>query len=728
MAFGGRTARWLSLATLLGISVWWVYRYFDRLAEAGAQEERVTWMLPALSIAVVVLALALAWVMIRNLVKLIVDRKRGILGSRLRTKLVFFFFALVLLPATVLFVGSSQVIKRTVEAILAKPIRDVNAQTRIMVDRWSDYFKEQSLQRAVTLATDLQDLGVLHLPEPDRTNALRDALARAQRGELRRVVLIAVEGRDVVRLDPLTEDGDEEELARLSRMAVRGAAEQDGPVTRIEAFGAGLFASAAVPIDGPERVWVVLVGELLPTRLAGDLDELAAADRAYRQFRANRRDMVRLYVRLIGLIFLVTLFAATWMGLYLARRITEPLRELAAAAREISAGNLEVRVANTSGDEMGMLVDAFNEMAGELQENRAVITRSTADLRQTNQALQERRRYIETLLANLSHGVVSLDRDGYVTTANPAAGKILGIDVSVGMQLTQVLGEQGLAPLAHLVEEAGAADTESVSSDLRLDIEDRSMALAVRVSPLRGHAERRLGTLLIVEDLTELLQAQKAAAWREIARRIAHEIKNPLTPIQLAAQRIRKKFATGAQDLGEVVPAATESIEREVGGLKRLVDEFSKFARMPELNRHPVSFGDIVSSVLELYRGAQDVTWDIEIADGLDSIDLDSEQMRRVMINLIDNAMAAMENRGRIRIVARSPRGDGSLRVEFSDTGPGIPPGDRDKMFSPYFSTKKRGTGLGLAIVHKVVTDHGGTIRVTDNEPEGAMFVIEIPV
>lgn len=727
MPYGSRTARWLSLVALLFVSVWWMYRYFVRVVEAGVQEERSAWVLPALSIAVVVMVLALLWVLVRNLVRLIVDRKRGILGAHLRSKLVFFFFALVLLPSTVLFVGSAQVIKRTVEAGLAKPILNVSKQTRIMVDRWSDYFKEQSLERARSLAGDLQRRGVLELRGTERTNELRNILAGTQRGELRRVVLISHDGRDVVRLDPPIESGTESELSQLTDAAVAVAAKRGTSATRIEAFGAGLFASAATPVEASDGKWIVLVGELLPTRLAGDLDELAAADRSWRQFRANRKDMVALYVRVLVLIFLVTLFAATWMGLYLARQITAPLQELAAAAREISAGNLDIRVKNTSGDETGMLVEAFNEMAGELQENRAVITRSTADLRQTNQALQERRRYIETLVANLSHGVVSLDQDGFVTTANPAAAQILGLDLRVGKPLAEVLREQGLTPLARLIDDAGALDEETISSDLRLDIKDRTIGLAVRISPLRGHGDRRLGTLLIVEDLTELMQAQKAAAWREIARRIAHEIKNPLTPIQLAAQRIRKKFSAGAEDLHEVIPAATAAIEREVGALKRLVDEFSKFARMPELNRRPVAFRGIIDSVLELYRGGQNVTWEVDVADTVGPVELDSEQMRRVMINLIDNALAAMDNSGTIRIRALAPRGAGSLQVELSDSGPGIRPEDREKMFSPYFSTKKRGTGLGLAIVHKVVTDHGGTIRVTDSKLGGARFVIDIP-
>jgi two-component system nitrogen regulation sensor histidine kinase NtrY len=232
---------------------------------------------------------------------------------------------------------------------------------------------------------------------------------------------------------------------------------------------------------------------------------------------------------------------------------------------------------------------------------------------------------------------------------------------------------------------------------------------------------------MMVEDLSDVLRAQKALAWQDVARRIAHEIKNPLTPIQLAAQRLRKKFFAGADDLNQVLLEATASIEREVSGLKHMVDEFSRFARMPQVEPEPVEFGKVVESVLSLYKGLSGIEWQVDLDPHIGWISLDAQQMRRALINLIDNAVAAMNERGTIRISARAVGGNGSVRIEVADSGPGIAPADRDKMFAPYFSTKRRGTGLGLAIVHKVVTDHRGTIRVEDNPPCGVRFVIEIP-
>jgi two-component system nitrogen regulation sensor histidine kinase NtrY len=279
-----------------------------------------------------------------------------------------------------------------------------------------------------------------------------------------------------------------------------------------------------------------------------------------------------------------------------------------------------------------------------------------------------------------------------------------------------------------LLEQAAELEDGGLRRDLSLPQSPGALNLSVQISPLRGASGEQLGTLIMVEDLTELLRAQKAAAWREVARRIAHEIKNPLTPIQLSAQRLRKKVAEGATDLATVVLEAAESIEREVGALKRLVDEFSRFARLPELAVEEVDLAQLVESVRTLHRGQPGVRWEIELDARAAKVKLDPEQMRRVFINLADNAMAAMAGQGTICIRSRAPVGDGTLRIEFADDGPGLPPGDRSKVFSPYFSTKKRGTGLGLAIVHRVVTDHGGTIRVEENQPRGTRLVIELPI
>lgn len=725
------TAGWIVVAAALSLAAAGLYRLLGGLAETGPSGWAAGWLLPVLSIAVVVLALALAGVLIRNVVRLVMDRKRGVLGARLRTKLVFFFLALVLPPALVLFYGSAAVVRMTVEAMLRTPVQDLAQQARGLADDWSDFLLAQCTRQVAALADEIESRRLL---EPGRRGELEALLEGWRRRE---ALQIAVVGGGAEPLawsgDPASGGGDvgPSELMELSRRLLERAAGTGKPASRIDYLGAGLLAHAVAPLGaaaGGEGVTdAVGVGIYLPTDLALRTKRIASASEAYRQMRAQRRELIRLYLALMALIFLVTVFVATWMGFYLSRRITGPIEELARATREISAGNLDVRVGGAVGDEVGRLVEAFNEMAAQLQESREVISRSTADLRRSNRALDERRRYVETLVENLSTAVLSLGPGGRVSTANPATERILGVRPTEGDDPATLFARPGLEPLREALDAPAVRGGRPIRSDLTLSRDGASVTVSVQVTPLRGTHGEPLGTLLMVEDLTDLLQAQRATAWREVARRIAHEIKNPLTPIQLAAQRIRKKFEDRAPDLHEVLPEATASIEREVGALKRMVDEFSRFARMPEMALDAVRFEEVVGSVLALYQGLSDIRWEIELGSDVGTVRIDAEQMRRVLINLIDNAIAAMGGRGSIRIATRSPAGPGSLRVEVADTGPGIPREDRGKLFVPYFSTKRRGTGLGLAIVHRVVTDHRGSIRVEDNEPRGARFVIEIP-
>jgi two-component system nitrogen regulation sensor histidine kinase NtrY len=731
MARARRTAGWLGLCAALGAAIWGIYAFLQRLAETGPEFAANRLLLTFLTIAIIVLALGLAGVLIRNLVRLITERKQGILGSRLRAKLVFFFLVLVLLPALLLTAGSVTLIKSTLDAILRAPFRDVTESAQQIVDSWTHLQEARCRREASLLAQEIVKRGLLSGPD-DEIERLLDRWRREQ--DLQAAMLLrpgrpnvlafapdlAGSGADAPALEDLAE-----QLGRRARRAI-GAVSTVGEVRGVPFLHASAVVRTEEARTDSAGAPVVTVGMLLGPELRNNMQRIASAADYYRERRAERRQTVRLYYSLIAVICLATVFVATWMGFYLSRRITEPVEELAAATREISTGNLDVRVRAQTGDEVGMLVAAFNEMAGQLQESREVISRSTAELRRSYQALDERRRYVETLLANLSTAILSTDPGGVVTTANPAVERVLGIRPEPGEVARDRMSAADLGPLVELLDEA-AASGEDTRRDLSLRRNGQTISVSVRVSPLRGAKGESLATLVMVEDLTDLLRAQKTAAWQEVARRIAHEIKNPLTPIQLSTQRLRKKFFEGAPDLEQVVSDATAAIEREVAALKRLVDEFSRFARMPEVNVEPVAFDKVVDSVLALYQGHAGIRWEIDAEPGLGEVRVDPEQMRRALINLIDNAIAAMGGQGTIRIATRAHAGPGSLRLEVADTGPGIPPADRARLFEPSFSTKRRGTGLGLAIVHRVVTEHHGTIRVEDNVPMGARFVIEIP-
>jgi two-component system nitrogen regulation sensor histidine kinase NtrY len=702
------------------------YRSSIRVAEAGPSMAASPQMLLLLTLAIIVLAAGFLGVLIRNLVRLIIDRKRGVLGARLRTKLVFFFLALVLLPALLLSFGSGTFIKRTVEGLIRTPVEEVTRLAKEIANEASRREESRLLDHAKLLAVELSALPAHAADDARRVATIQ--WRQRERFEVAGFVLDELGSFTDAAAGPgpggLTSD--------LARRAVRRAGETalrtGAVVIEQEPCGAGVLLVAATPIEGPKLPrGAAVVGVVLRMDVANRLQQIDLLDRDYADMRAQRRELLRLYYSIIALVGLAIVFVASWIGFYTSRRITVPLEQMAAASREISAGNLGVRVLTNVGDEVGQLVDAFNDMAGQLQESREVITRGTAELRKSNQALDERRRYIETLVAHLSTAVLSLDRNGRITTVNPAVGSMLSLPAKPGDDLREALHAARLEPLARFIEEAASRGGREERRELVLDREGRPMSVSVHLSPLRGVQGDELGTLVMVEDLTDLLDAQRAAAWREVARRVAHEIKNPLTPIQLAAQRLRKKWGEQAPDLAEVVHDATATIEREVTGLKSLVDEFSLYARLPAPSPSRVDFGEIVRSVVALYGVHQGVLWDVRIDSGLGVVRVDPEQMRRALINLIDNAVAAVSGRGTIEIAARPDSGPGSLRIEVADRGPGIEAQYRDKVFTPYFSTKPRGTGLGLAIVQRIVVEHRGSIRVEDNEGGGARFIIEIP-
>ena len=706
--------------------LWGFYRSSIRIAEAGPRIAASPQILTLLTFAIVALALAFVGILIRNLVRLIVDRKRGVLGARLRTKLVFFFLALVLLPAFLLSFGAGAFIKTTIEGLIRTPVEEVSRQAKEIVKEAERREEARLIDRANVLAAELRAV-----PADASDDARRAATVRWRQRDGFDVAGFILDEHTIftdvaagARGVGLTGDVVRRAVARAGQVAARSGT----PVFDQEPFGAALLFVGAAPVaPGFPTRGAAVVGVVVRSDLKNRLEGIEAADRAYAEFRVQRRKLLQLYYSIIALVGLAIVFVASWIGFYVSRRITVPLDQMAAASREISAGNLGVRVLTNVGDEVGQLVDAFNDMAGQLQESREVITRSTADLRRSNQALDERRRYIETLVAQLGTAVLSVDREGRVTTANPAVSAMLGLPVQPGDGLREALEGAGLDPLARFLDDAATRDGREVRRELVLDRAGGPISVSVQVSRLRGVQGDSAGTLVMVEDLTDLLEAQRLAAWREVARRVAHEIKNPLTPIQLAAQRLRKKWDERAPDLGEVVVDATAAIEREVMGLKSLVDEFSLYARMPAPAPARVDFGEIVRSVVALYGVHQGVAWDVRIDTSLGLVRVDPDQTRRALINLIDNAVAAVRGVGPIEIVAGPWSGPGSLRVEVADRGPGIEAAYREKVFTPYFSTNPRGTGLGLAIVQRIVVEHHGTIRVEENVGGGARFIIEIP-
>jgi two-component system nitrogen regulation sensor histidine kinase NtrY len=502
--------------------------------------------------------------------------------------------------------------------------------------------------------------------------------------------------------------------------------------TRVESFGESDIIRGAAPVrsrDGSRVTGVVVVDTLVEKSARLWSEEILDSFREYRQLKLNKRPFKNLYVLTLALASLVVVFSATWLGLYLARGITEPLTQLAGATRRVAEGDWDVGLPETGGDEIGALVNAFDSM--------------TVQLRNSHQALEERRRYIENILANIDAGVVSVDSEGTVTTVNPAAISLLGLRGTdlVGSDATRLFRDAGYGQVPALLDDVHTGMAPP-GTRRNLTREEESRTLQVTATTLELSSKTRAGFVLFFENVSQIVEVQRMEAWKEVARRIAHEIKNPLTPIQLSAQRLQRRLSerlTGED--AALLDDCTSTIVHEVSELKGLVNEFSRFARRPAGKMHPCDLNQVVEETLPLFRQARpDLRIDFESAAQQLPVLMNREAVKRALVNLLDNAVSAVTAAHNGDAVAASAstadiavrtRVDAELSrvvLEVSDRGPGIPAEHRGRIFEPYFSTKQDGTGLGLAIVASIAADHHAYVRLHDNEPHGTRFVIEFPM
>jgi two-component system nitrogen regulation sensor histidine kinase NtrY len=503
-------------------------------------------------------------------------------------------------------------------------------------------------------------------------------------------------------------------------------------VEQLEVPNGGDLVRTAIPLRSSPREpvhGVLIASEYLTGEFASRYRSLTAAYEDYRQLEVMRPALSSVYLSFFVMLTLMILVAATWLGLYLAKRITRPVQMLATAADEIGAGHLDHRVDVKVGDEFAGLIDAFNRMAGDLATSRRRLERSAIELERKHEDVEGRRQYVETVLDRIATGVISIDNEGRIRTWNSAATRLLGIDSRVdGLRASAVFGSPALEPLARLLTDGGSRRDDAIPTELSLSRDGRELHLLVMVTPLRRAEGRADGIVIVFDDVSPLIRAQKVAAWREVARRLAHEIKNPLTPIQLSAERLQRHFAGAPEATRALVDECATTIVTEVESLKGLVDEFSQFARMPAPRASPTDLHGLLDDALALYRGLfRDVEIRTHFASSLPKVAADPEQIRRVIINIVDNAIEAVERRGAIDIETQHDAGNSLVRIVVADNGPGIPAAERDKLFLPYYSTKQRGSGLGLAIVRRIVAEHGGSIDVSDNVPRGTRFAIELP-
>jgi two-component system nitrogen regulation sensor histidine kinase NtrY len=678
---------------------------------------------------------ALVFVLARNIVKLVVERRRALPFARFRAKLVAVLLGMTLIPAVLVLLVGSELIRNSVNNWFNAPMDEMLSSANSVA---SDYYQEQ--QRLVTAQAErlsrslsgvnLESADVSYLQRIVESDVLQERIDLVEVYSVRRgpAGSAAVERVADVAAPALPR---EYSRATADRLAERAAAAG----SQLEVFdqlpGRGDLIRTALPLrsaDGRVR-GVVIATEYLTGEFAARARGMTEAYEAYQQLRVLKQPLTGVYISFFLMLTLMILVSATWTGLYLAKRITKPVQMLATAAHEIGAGHLDHRIKAEASDEFGSLIEAFNTMAGELAANRRRLERSAVELERKHRDVEGRRRYVETILDRIATGVVSVDMAGRIRTWNSAATRLLGIDArAAGLPAAAVFGAPELRPLQALIDEMLTSREHLRPREVAIAREGREYHLAIMSTPLRRDDGTPDGVVVVFDDVSPLIRAQKVAAWREVARRLAHEIKNPLTPIQLCAERLRRHFAQAPSPTRDLVDECTVTIVGEVESLKGLVDEFSQFARMPAPRAVPTDLHALLEDSLALYRGVvTDVQLRPHFAPTVPMVSVDPEQFRRVIINLVDNAIEAMDRRGAIDIETQHDPANNLVRVTVADDGPGIPAAEREKLFLPYYSTKGRGSGLGLAIVRRIVAEHGGSIEVTDNAPRGTRFAIELP-
>ncbi len=711
--------RFIAAFVILLVIVFFALEYFIRASQEFSPTSVTNVLLSMMQVIVLILFLVLLFVLGRNLVKLYLERKRNIVGSHFKTKLVLFFIALSIIPTFLLFFFASDLISRNIELWFKTPFDRVIADIQSVADGVYAGAEGTAHHFALELSGEIRSR---RLVQVQNRLLLRDFI-RQKLNEYR--------------LDEIGIYLDEEELFTYLNPGLPlqdyksvqpnlvERARQGEHFRSIEPMGTGEMVRRGVAFDvtGVGHV-LVTVGKFFPQSYTQKLNTINAYVERYSLLAPQKITVKTFYVFILMFITLLIIFAASWSGLHLAKGITVPIEKLAQATREVSRGNLSVRVEDAASDELGTLIDSFNQMISDLRESQLHIAQKTAEL-------ENRKQYIETVLQNITTGVITLDPEGRITTINPSAREMLAIEDRnpIGKKFEEVLNQEKYGEIVKNISWGIKNKYRLPDKEINIVSNGQTTTLALALSPLPQANGDFSGMIVVFDNLTQLIKAQKIATWKEVAQRVAHEIKNPLTPIQLSAERIIKILRKQDPNFPKVIEEGARTIIQEARTIKSMVDEFSNFARMPKVELRPGDLRPLIEQTVGLFRGIfGQVEFEIELASDLPTtLQVDPEQIKRAMINIFDNAIEAMNKKGKIRIRASFEKKQQQVSIEISDTGPGIAVEDKTRLFLPYFSTKKKGTGLGLAIVNQIIREHHGSIRAENIKPTGTKFIIQLP-
>ncbi len=676
------------------------------------------------------LVVFLIFLVFRNLIKLFYERRRKVEGSKLRTKLVATFITLTLLPAIVLFFFSLHFITASIEFWFKIPI-DQSLKNSLAVGR--NIYKLVEDNNTFFLDKAAYQIASRNLLSPGNKKELLNYTQVVQRAFNLNVVEVYSANFKQLTYS-VSSKLEDKAIKPMSADAFQKGRDIDSNTWSVsQNVGGGEFIRniSAIPFGakGNKIKGFVVISVLLPPDLAKNLVSISKGFEEYQQTKMLKQPVRFTYYITLAIVGLLVVFCAIWFGMYLSKSITIPIMELAEGTRRVAGGDLTYNISVVADDEIKTLVDSFNKMTRDLRFNRKELELSAHKLYVQNIEIEERRRYMEIVLNNVSTGVISIDSNGLVETINDSAEKMLDLDASTITKKSykHILKNQHKALADEIYDRFWNKREESLSLSLNMKIAGKAKSFKINFNSLKDDAGRQIGLVMVFDDMTELEKAQRMAAWREVARRIAHEVKNPLTPISLSAQRLKRKYKQTVDD--PVFEECTQTIIDHTDLIRNLVNEFAAFARFPTANLEPCELPPIISETIALYKeGLPNIAFNINIADDIPVMNLDRQQIKQTLINLIDNAIASIRTRGEINVSVEHNKTKKIIKLIVADTGTGISDIEKPSLFEPDFTTKKSGMGLGLAIVNTIISDHKGKIHAEDNKPHGAKFIIELPV
>lgn len=670
----------------------------------------------------IIILLLLLFFIFRNLVKVYLERRSRIFGSSLKIKLIAAFITFSTIPTVLLFFISVFYINSSFE-------KWFNAKTGAVLK------SSLEVTNSYYFSTKKRNYHFAHLINEEISNINSSQNIKKTLEDLtQKFNLDAIEYYPSLLGSRLVVLNKEESVPQIPAVALDF--KQKGIVNKsedsfIHQFGEGNLVRVMVPTTGKRIGGIIVVSTFVPLSLLSKMNDVSKAYEEFRDVNPLEYPLKSIYMVILFLMSLVILMSAIWIGFYLAKQLSIPLVQLGRATKRVAGGDYSPLQVKTGSEEISNLVENFNQMTSNLANSQNEIKEANEALTKTLSNLNAHSRYIEIVLSNVSAGVVSVDKAGYITTLNKRAAELLKISTEdyIGKSVRELLDPKHLSSFIELAQYMDVQKIESVQRETVITIHAEEIPLSTTLSNLRNEQGDIVGKILVFDDLTHVVNAQRAVAWSEVAKRIAHEIKNPLTPIQLSAERLQRKFSEQITD--PIFNECTQMIISQTVALKNLVNEFNQFARLPEVKPVLGDFNEMVAESVKIYKNSQP---QIVIQDFLDSslpkLKFDEEQMKRCLINILDNAVAALLNvkDAKISINTLYDRKLNLLRLTVTDNGQGIKKEHKNRIFEPYFSTKSNGTGLGLSIVKRIVEDHSGFIRVLSDTNQGTQFLIEIPI